>query len=238
MFPQEIRQSYTALYHYLAILDIGIEKVKDEDMLLTAFVHKSYAADFTYSMPHNERLEFLGDGILGAIINTLLFQEYAHEPESKLTLYKISLVREETLAQVARDIDLGRHIFLGKWEQRQGGSEKDAILADALEALIGFVYVDSGMECVERLVSTYIYPYLGRLTHRQGKSYKSLVQEYVQKKYHILPEYDTYEQEEGYEAKLLVQDKQRWQGAGRNKKKAQESAAKQAYEEYIINETW
>lgn len=208
MFPQEIRDEYTALYHYIAILDIGIESVHDKDMMLTAFVHKSYAADLTYPIPHNERLEFLGDGILGAVINTLLFKEYAHEAESKLTLYKISLVREETLAQVARDIDLGRHIFLGRGEKRQGGNEKDAILADALEALIGFIYLDSGIACVERFVSTYVYPYLGKLSHRQGKSYKSLVQEYVQKKYHILPRYITYEKDDSYEAKVLVQDEQ------------------------------
>ncbi|MEI6672466.1 MAG: ribonuclease III domain-containing protein [bacterium] len=88
--------------------------MKNEDLLLLAFIHKSYAADYKDVFTHNERLEFVGDGILGAIINKLLFINHQQMPESELTLYKIALVREEILAEIAKDIKLNEIVFISK----------------------------------------------------------------------------------------------------------------------------
>jgi ribonuclease III len=104
--------------------------------LLLAFVHKSYAADYKDIITHNERLEFVGDGILGAVINKLLFLNHPEMAESDLTLYKIALVREEILAEIAKDIQLNEIVFISKGEEKMQGRQKDSILSDALEALI------------------------------------------------------------------------------------------------------
>jgi ribonuclease-3 len=91
-----------------------IKKIKEEEVLLQSFVHKSYAMDYSEEIPHNERLEFLGDAILDTIIAKQLFDDFPEYTEAKLTLYKIALVREETLALVAKEINLGEHILISK----------------------------------------------------------------------------------------------------------------------------
>ena len=103
---------------YLESLWIPVDKIKNEELLLLAFIHKSYAADYKDTFTHNERLEFVGDGILGAIINKLLFINHQQMPESDLTLYKIALVREEILAEIAKDIKLNEIVFISKWEEK------------------------------------------------------------------------------------------------------------------------
>ncbi len=104
--------------------------------MLLAFIHKSYAADYKDTFTHNERLEFVGDGILGAVINKLLFINHPQMPESELTLYKIALVREEILAEVAKEINLNDIVFISKGEEKMQGRQKDSILSDTLEALM------------------------------------------------------------------------------------------------------
>lgn len=204
--------------------------------MLTAFVHKSYANDYTTPIVHNERLEFVGDGVLWAVTNKLLFSEFAHEAESQLTLYKIALVREETLADVARDIALWEQLFIWNGEERSEWREKDAILADSFEALLWYVYLDHGEPIVENIIRKYVYPKLELLKARKWKSHKSLVQERCQQQFHILPEYDTkehtrdaYETVDTYESIVSIKHDQfsiqaTWYG--KNKKKAQEEAAK------------
>lgn len=237
MFTQESKQAIPTLMKYLQDLDISCDTVSDQELLLTAFIHKSYASDFTRSLVHNERLEFLGDGILWAIVNKLLFIQFAHMQESQLTLLKIGLVREETLADVAREIHLGKYIFLGKGEKKQKGEKKDSILSDTLEALLWFLYIDKGEWSVERFIVKYIFPKLKEVAQRKGKSYKSLVQEFVQKKYKTLPVYQTIEHDlaasgiaETYKTSLYINERKVSEGIAKNKKKSQEAAAKQAYE--------
>jgi ribonuclease III len=110
--------------------------MKDTDMLLCAFVHKSYASDFKEEYNHNERLEFVGDAVLGSVIAKALFLNFPTMQESNMTLYKIGLVREETLAKVAQKIKLNTHIFISKGEEKNHGRLKASIISDALEALI------------------------------------------------------------------------------------------------------
>ena len=105
-------------------------------MLLCAFVHKSYASDFKEEYNHNERLEFVGDAVLGSVIAKALFLNFPTMQESNMTLYKIGLVREETLAKVAQNIKLNTYIFISKGEEKNHGRLKASIISDALEALI------------------------------------------------------------------------------------------------------
>jgi len=156
---------------------------------MLAFIHKSYAADFKNVITHNERLEFVGDGILGAIIDKLLFLNHPEMSESDMTLYKIALVREEILAEIARDIKLNEIVFISKGEEKMKGREKESILSDALEAVIGYIYLDLGHNIVERFIEKYIYSKLEHIEKKSVKSYKTMVQEIIQKEYKIVPEY-------------------------------------------------
>lgn len=110
--PPNVREKKDTIYDFIGTLSIDKNSVKNEDLLLTAFVHKSYAADYAGDFVHNERLEFLGDAILSAIIAKLLYVMYPAHAESDLTLYKIALVRAENLAEVAKDIGLDKVILL------------------------------------------------------------------------------------------------------------------------------
>ena len=222
---------------YLATLWIPTDKIKDEELLMLAFVHKSYAADYKDTFTHNERLEFVGDGILGAVINKLLFINHQKMEESDLTLYKIALVREEILAEIARDIKLNEMVFISKWEEKMQGRQKDSILSDALEALIGYLYIDLGFDATEAFVKAHVYNKLEKIEKSPVKSYKTMIQEVVQKEHKVVPEYKDSEHvvdEKGnvteYRSEIYIVWKKVSEWFGSNKKKAQEEAAKNCYE--------
>lgn len=228
-----------AITIYLSSLDLSVEHISQPDLLKTALTHKSYAADFTTNHPHNERLEFLGDSVLWLAINDLLYRELS-DSEDILTLYKISLVRQDTLALVARQIWLDKHIIIGNGEERKWGRNNDAILSDCMEALLWWIYLDLGRESAYQFIHTHIYCLKDNLQVWPIKSYKSLIQEYVQSQYKTLPEYTDHElsrnnhrNEVTYETTIIINWSMAWVGTGSNKRKAQEEAAKIAYEAYI-----
>ncbi|MEI7478073.1 MAG: ribonuclease III domain-containing protein [bacterium] len=156
MLPPHVEEKKTALIAFLAQLGISSDKIHNTDMLTTAFVHKSYAADFAGAYEHNERLEFLGDSVLGMIVAKHLYNTYPDLSEADLTLYKIALVRAETLAQVAADCGLAEVILIGKGEEKQQGRQKTTILCDCMEAVLGYIYLDCGIDTVENVVQKYI----------------------------------------------------------------------------------
>jgi ribonuclease III len=221
---------------YLKSLWIPTKNIQNEELMLIAFVHKSYAADYKDIINHNERLEFVGDGILGAVINKLLFLNHPEMAESDLTLYKIALVREEILAEIAKDIKLNEVIFISKWEEKMQGRQKDSILSDALEALIGYLYIDLGIDITEQFITQHIYTKLEQIEKSPVKSYKTMIQEIVQKEHKVVPEYkDTGHKfdEKGniteYKSEIYIIEKKVGDWFGPNKKKAQEEAAKNCY---------
>ncbi len=222
---------------YMESLGIPPDKIQDENLMLLAFVHKSYAADYKDTVNHNERLEFVGDGILGAVINKLLFLRHKEMAESNMTLYKIALVREEILAEIAKDIKLDSMVFISKWEEKSQGRKKDSILSDTLEALMGYIYIDLGIEMTERFIERHIYSKLEKIEKAPVKSYKTMIQELVQKEHKIVPEYKDIEHvvdEKGnimeYRSEVYIVGKKVSEWFGPNKKKAQEEAAKRCYE--------
>lgn len=210
---------------------------ENKQTLLTAFVHKSYAADFVPTLSHNERLEFLWDSILGACIGSLLYNNYPEWSEAQMTLYKIALVREETLAKVARQINLWEQIFLSKGEEKQGGVDKDSILSDSLEALIGAWYLIYGFEQVYHFIYNTVWKELDELIQTDCKSYKSLIQERAQGNGLPLPSYHTTEinnnGEIWFHSDLIINDTSYGVGEWKNKKKSQEESAKDAYNKII-----
>ncbi|MEI6425768.1 MAG: ribonuclease III [Candidatus Absconditabacteria bacterium] len=236
MLPQEVLDKKPVMLAYAKSIGIPIDKIQNEHLFLQVFVHKSFAADYKHIMDHNERLEFLGDGILGAVINKILFSKYPERDESDLTLYKIALVREENLANVGRNIHIDKYIFISKGEEKTQGRQKSAILADCVEALIGFLYVDIGIEAAEAFIIDYVYSQIDNINKDPVKSYKTMVQEVVQKTHKQLPVYQDIEDQKDekgnvtqYRSELYVLDQKTGEGLGINKKKAQEEAAKSYY---------
>lgn len=238
MLPKETLQKKEKLIEYAKTLWIPVENIKNEHDFLQAFVHKSFAADFKEIWDHNERLEFLWDWVLWAVICKLLFIDHPEMEESGMTLYKIALVREETLAQVARNIKLDEQIFISKWEERMQWRQKDAILSDALESLIWYIFLDLWYEQAEKFVTKYVYSMYDSIQKTPVKSYKTMVQEIIQQKTKQTPVYIDSESEKDdkwnvtlYKSELTVQWEKYSEWFGTNKKKAQEDAAKNYYEQ-------
>ncbi len=235
MLNNTIFTQYDTFVQYVAWLGREIETLTEEqkEIFLTAFVHKSYASDFVPALDHNERLEFLGDSVLWAVIGSLLYTQYPSWSEAQMTLYKIALVREEMLATVARDIDLGSHLILSKGENNQWWSDKDAILSDGLEALIGTWYLIAWFTSVQQFITTYLRPHLEILKRTDCKSYKSLIQERAQWHGYDLPTYTTNEIKSSweplFESTIQIGDTITATGRWKNKKKAQELAAEHCY---------
>ena len=130
---------------------------RDPQMLLTAMCHSSYANEHRQKQMHdNERLEFLGDAVLEIASSDFLFHQYPQMPEGKLTKLRASIVCEPTLALCAREIHLEHHLLLGKGEEHTGGRYRDSIVSDAMEALIGAIYLDGGFANAKEFVEKFI----------------------------------------------------------------------------------
>ena len=239
LVPEEVHQKEKELREFVKWLWIDETKIKNIDLFLVAFMHKSYAADFKVITSHNERLEFLWDSILWACVARLLFVKHPEMAESTMTLYKIALVREETLAEAAKKIHLNDHLFISKWEENNNGREKETILWDAFEALLWYLYIDFWPDEVLKFVEKYLYPFMSTISTHPVKSYKTLVQELVQKDTKQIPEYRELEEEVDekwnvltYKSELYINNEKVAEWLGVNKKKAQEAAAQQYYQEH------
>jgi ribonuclease-3 len=200
-----------------------------------AFIHRSVSNE-SVSRLNNERLEFLGDSILGVVCATLLYRRYPDKAEGELAKIKSVVVSEDVLSAVARELQLDSMLLLGKGEELSGGRTKKAILADALEALIGALYLDSGYRAVFDFVSKCIAPEIDRVTGSDYyRDYKSLLQEFCQRLYHAYPEYRIIkrsgpEHERMFWMEVCIAGKVYGPGMGRNKKSAGQEAARMAYE--------
>jgi ribonuclease-3 len=198
-------------------------------------VHRS-ATNESGQRQNNERLEFLGDAILGAVAATLLYQGLSDKPEGELAKIKSVVVSEDILSGVARELQIDKLLILGRGEGLSGGRTKNTILADALEALIGALYLDSGYKATYKFVSRRISPEITRvLDNRHHLDYKSLLQELSQHLYHEYPVYRLLKQSGPDHARLFwievtVHDKTFGPGMGKNKKAAEREAARIAYD--------
>lgn len=161
----------------------------DPELLVTALTHRSFAYE-QGGLEHNERLEFLGDSILGLIVTDWVFKNFPDKPESVLSRMRIAAVSQPPLAKTARSIGLGDFLLLGVGENKTGGREKDSILADALEALIGATYISNGMELTRQVVLTALAPLLEDVEDlSETTDWKTRLQEYVAASPHDSYEY-------------------------------------------------
>jgi ribonuclease-3 len=188
---------------------------------------------------NNERLEFLGDAILGAVSADLLYQGLSDKPEGELAKIKSVVVSEDILSGIARELQIAHLLLRGRGEELSGGRTKNAILADALEALIGALYLDSGYKAAYTCVSSRISMEIDRvLDNRHHRDYKSLLQELSQHLYRAYPDYRLVkrsgpEHDRLFWIEVTVDGKVFGPGMGKNKKAAEQEAARIAYEALI-----
>jgi ribonuclease-3 len=200
-----------------------------------SFVHRSVSNE-TSCRQNNERLEFLGDSILGAVCATLLYEKFPEKPEGELAKIKSVAVSEEVLSSVARILQIDTMLLLGKGEDLSGGREKKAILADTLEALIGALYLDSGYRAAFDFISRLFTPEIGRITEKDYlRDYKSLLQELRQRRYRAYPQYRLVkrsgpEHERMFWIEVSVNGTVYGPGSGRSKKSAEQEAARAAWQ--------
>lgn len=154
------------------------------DLLVQALTHRSHGA------PHNERLEFLGDSVLNCAVATLLFERFASLREGELSRLRANLVRQDALAGIARELDLGHHLRLGEGELKSGGFDRPSILADALEAIFGAIYLDAGFDAARSAIARLYAPLVAAIDPKNsGKDAKTELQEILQGRRLPLPSY-------------------------------------------------
>ena len=239
-------------------MKIGVKTVYDIDslqeslnvrlinpsLLEQALIHSSYLNEYPGTVPaSNERLEFLGDAVLGFIVAEKLYQNSPGLAEGEMTRIRSALVRRETLAQIARSLKLGDYLYLGKGEEAGGGRQKPANLSGALEAVIAAVYLDRGLAVTRELVLGWLSEELQEVAGRgKGVDYKSQLQEMIQSEYHSSPSYRTIQSagpdhDKLFTVEVMIGDKVLGRGAGKSKKMAETKAARDALERFNRNFT-
>lgn len=204
---------------------------KQPQLLQRALTHRSFAPD------HNERLEFLGDSLLGCVIAKYLYIEFPDLSEGDLSRLRSNLVKESTLVIFAQQLKLGSQLRLGEGELKSGGCSRPSILADAVEALFGAVLMDDGFEAAERVVLNLFVPYLAKVDMTTlGKDAKTLLQEYLQGRRLSLPVYTVLETQGVAHDQLFQVEcnistlKISTRGAGTSRRNAEQQAALAAYQ--------
>ena len=211
-------------------------KFRDQSLLRTALTHSSYANEQRKTgVVCNERLEFLGDSVLGMITAEYLFRNEPEMPEGVMTRLRSELVCERSLTQVARELGLGELIRVGRGEESGGGRTRPSIIADAVEAVLAAIYLDGGIEPVKNVVNKFIFS-RAELIYEQTKDYKTELQEQLQRggaqdiAYKLVGESGP-DHCKMFEAAVCLNGREIGRGTGRSKKEAEQSAAKNALSE-------
>lgn len=212
-------------------------KFRRIELLEEALSHSSFVNELPdKNLPHNEKIEFLGDAVLELVISHELFQEYPQYSEGELTKLRAAVVRKTTLAKIAKRLDIGTYVLLGKGEEQGGGRKRNSLLADTMEAIIGAIYIDSGLKAARKFILDHFAEEIERLDQDHHKmDYKSILQEITQARFQTLPKYRVVGEtgpphDRIYEISLTIAKEPYGTGKGRNKKEAQQKAARTALE--------
>jgi len=212
-------------------------RFRDRSLLQQALVHRSYLNEVPESgVESNERLEFLGDAVLGLVVAGRLYADYPEHPEGQLTELRAALVRRETLARVAKRLTLGEYLFLGRGEQSAGGRGRSSNLGCAYEAVVGAAYIDGGIDKARRFVMRSLAPELAALPKgRIPADPKSRLQEVLQARYQRPPAYKVLRDEGPDHSKVFTVQvsagrKILGEGKGKSKQQAEKEAARRALE--------
>lgn len=223
------KQDYTVFFQKLGYA------FKQPDLLQEALTHRSLG------FPNNERFEFLGDSVLNCAVSTLLFRHFPLLPEGDLTRLRANFVNQEALHQLASTLGINELILLGDGERKSGGYQRPSILANAVEAILGAIYLESGFEKVNQVIAALYNPLLKQLDPDVfGKDPKTLLQEYLQSRKVNLPEYSTLSTCGDAHAQIfhveciIPEFSIRTSGEGTSRRRAEQEAARQAYKLAIV----
>jgi ribonuclease-3 len=206
---------------------------RDRSLLEASLTHRSFA--FEHGAPvTNERLEFLGDAVLGLVVTDLAFRRFPDLSEGELAKLRAAMVNMTTLADVSRQLGVGDAIMLGRGEELSGGRAKASILADAIEAIFGAVYLDQGMEVCTALLERLFWPRMDAYARGEGdRDYKTILQEVAAQDLQRLPEYRVEERgpdhQKEFTATVYLAGVEYGRGTGRSKKEAEQRAAQEAF---------
>ncbi|MSZ66198.1 MAG: ribonuclease III [Actinobacteria bacterium] len=204
------------------------------DLLELALTHRSFAYEFG-GLPTNERLEFLGDSVLGLVVTEELYSKFPDLDESRLSPLRSGVVNMRALAQIARDLELGQYLRIGKGEETTGGRDKNSILADSLEALVGAIYLDQGYVKTQEIILKWFRPTI-ETANAQGLGLdgKTALQELCAARGLTTPEYLVTESgpdhNKSFTAVAVVSNEKFDLGEGKSKREAEQAAAKLAYD--------
>ena len=213
---------------------------RDIGLLQNALAHSSYANERWHnSLMSNERLEFLGDSVLGMLVANYLYRAFPNRPEGELTRMRADMVCEQTLARIAGQLGLGEHLLLGKGEEQGGGRSRNSILADAVESVIAACYLDGGMDAAKAFVEKFVLVTVP--TQKMNNAdYKTALQELVQQKknqtlaYHLVGESGP-DHDKKFTVELTLNGTVVGTGIGSSKKRAEQAAAQVAMEKLYPN---
>lgn len=209
-------------------------KFKHVALLANAFIHRSYLNEHKdFKGTSNERLEFLGDAVLSLVISKYLYENLPKFAEGQLTQLRASLVRTETLAKLAQNLNLGSYLYLAKGEEESEGRSSNTILANTYEALIGALFLDQGPEVTTRFIQKNILDNWQNLARESVSDNKSKLQEILQRKYHHSPTYKVLrtwgpDHNRRFQVGVFLNENQLGQGQGKNKQTAAQNAARDA----------
>ena len=208
-------------------------KFHNISLLQNALTHSSYANERWHnSLLSNERLEFMGDSILGMLVAEYLYRSFPDRPEGELTRMRADMVCEKTLAKVAHQIHLGDHLLLGHGEEQGGGRTRDSILADAVESVIAASFLDGGLEAAKKFIKTFILVEVP-VTKLHNVDYKTKLQELVQQKKNQVLSYELTDEQgpdhdKHFAVSVSLNGEVVGKGEGRSKKRAEQEAARNA----------
>ena len=205
----------------------------DAEFRRASLTHRSFAFERGLTVT-NERLEFLGDSVLGLVVTDMAYSEYSELPEGSLAKLRAAIVNMAALADVARSLRLGEVVLLGKGEEQSGGRDKSSILADALEAVFGAVYLDRGLDVATELIERLFRPRMQAYMRGEGdRDYKTILQELASQALGSLPEYRLEERgpdhAKEFTATVHLGGEPMGTGIGRSKKEAEQGAASEAF---------
>lgn len=206
------------------------------DTLQEALRHSSYVNENRdLKLNDNERLEFLGDAVLDLAISHILMEKYSDLREGDLSKYRSTVVNEDGLCKIAKELDLGKYILLGKGEETTNGRDKPSILADTMEAILGALYLDAGFEKTRNIIGILFMPLISNIKSKKGgNDHKSTLQEYTQNHLKILPEYLLINESglphnKTFKVAVKIGEALIAEGIGRSKKEAEQKAAREAF---------
>lgn len=216
---------------------LGI-KFKDLELLRQAFTHRSYLNEHRGEVAeHNERLEFLGDAVLELIVTHFLYEQYPDKPEGDLTAFRAALVNAVTLSGVATDIGMNDYLLLSKGEAKDTGRARAILLANAIEALIGAIYLDQGYDAAKMFIEKHLFPKMDEIMKKKlWRDPKSTLQEKAQEVEGATPYYSVVREtgpdhDKQFIVGVYVKDMLMAQGGGKSKQEAEQDAARNALEE-------